>query len=410
MTDAADIPVLQVTGRSLPEAWERAVIAVWDNGTEVRTEYDSNEDPPSLDATAMVTVENPMGEPRLHKNIPGGPTELEVYRQEVVEGIHDHWINPEEGKWTYTYHERLFAYCPVNDLQKRSANPPFAPVNQIDYIVDKLAEAPYSRRAQAITWMPQADPSTYDPPCLQRLWGRLLPEDEGFSLNFNAHWRSRDLLMAWFMNVYAMTDLQSVIAERLSPPVVEPGLGLDDANYIHEKGMITKKEIRIQGLSELNIQKGETIWDLGAGSGAVAIEASWLSGSGRVYAVEKEPERIAGIEQNVANTCKYNVHPVQGEIAASLDNLPDPDRIFIGGGAGKDISILENSVQRIKPGGRIVLHFVLLNSFTNALQFCRKNELEYRATHVRINRSSELQGDVRFSPLNPVYILTVLID
>ncbi len=203
------------------------------------------------------------------------------------------------------------------------------------------------------------------------------------------------------------SDLNFVIVERLAPPRVEPGLGLEDANYIHENGMITKKEIRVQGLSELNIQKGETIWDLGAGSGAVAIEASWLSGSGRVYAVEKAPERISRIKQNVTNTCRYCVHPVQGEISACLDDLPDPDRIFIGGGAGRDTSILERSIKRIKPGGRIVLHFVLLGSLAKALEYCREKGLEHQVTHLQISRSSELQGDIRFTPLNPVYILQI---
>ena len=103
----ADIPVLFIVAKSLPEAWEKAVLAVWDNGFEVKTQYDKPEDPPSKDATVIITVNNPFAEPRIHKNFPGGPEELEAYRQEVVNGIHDHWIDPAGGKWTYTYHERL---------------------------------------------------------------------------------------------------------------------------------------------------------------------------------------------------------------------------------------------------------------------------------------------------------------
>jgi len=205
------------------------------------------------------------------------------------------------------------------------------------------------------------------------------------------------------------SDLNFVIVERLAPPRVEPGLGLEDTNYIHENGMITKKEIRVQGLSELNVQKGDTIWDLGAGSGSVAIEASWISGNGRVYAVEKDPERISRIRQNVTNTCRYCVHPIQGEISACLDELPEPDRIFIGGGAGRDTSILDISLKRIRSGGKIVLHFVLIKSLSNALEFCRENGLDHHVTHVQISRSSDLKGDIRFSPLNPVYVLTILV-
>ena len=222
----ADIPVLFIVAKSLPEAWEKAVLAVWDNGFEVKTQYDKPEDPPSKDATVIITVNNPFAEPRIHKNFPGGPEELEAYRQEVVEGIHDHWIDPvdfplfsEAGKWTYTYHQRLFAYWPVTNIRSPKARKPSKKrkVNQIRYIIDALSKVAYTRRAQAITWMPTADPKTDDPPCLQRIWCRLVANKAGeLSLNMNTHWRSRDLYKAWFMNVYALTDLQRMIAEQIS--------------------------------------------------------------------------------------------------------------------------------------------------------------------------------------------------
>ena len=58
----------------------------------------------------IMVINQPFSEPRIHLGFPGGPEDLEKYRQEVVFGIHDHWINPKEGKWTYTYHDRLFNY------------------------------------------------------------------------------------------------------------------------------------------------------------------------------------------------------------------------------------------------------------------------------------------------------------
>ena len=213
----ANIPVISITAECLPEAWEKAVLAVWENGFDVKTQYDKPEDPPSRDATVMITVNDPFCEPRIHKNFPGGPEELESYRQEVVNGIHDHWIDPAAGKWTYTYHERLFSYCPVEDIRDANSAKPFRKVDQIQYIIDYLSKAGHSRRAQAITWMPTADPTTEDPPCLQRIWCRLLANEAGeLTLNMNTHWRSRDLYKAWFMNVYALTDLQRIIAEGIS--------------------------------------------------------------------------------------------------------------------------------------------------------------------------------------------------
>jgi len=225
----ANIPVISITAGCLPEAWEKAVLAVWDKGFEIKTQYDKPEDPPSKDATVIITITDPFCEPRIHKNFPGGPEELEVYRQEVVNGIHDHWIDPAAGKWTYTYHERLFSYS--SSIQK---------VDQIQYIIDCLSQAGYSRRAQAITWMPTADPETEHPPCLQRIWCRLVANDAGqLFLNMNTHWRSRDLYKAWFMNVYAITDLQRLIAERISQKIGEPikvGRYVDISDSLHIYG------------------------------------------------------------------------------------------------------------------------------------------------------------------------------
>jgi thymidylate synthase len=240
IVSTANIPVISITADCLPEAWEKAVIAVWDNGFEVKTQYDKSEDPPSKDATVMITVNEPFSEPRIHKNFPGGPEELESYRQEVVNGIHDHWIDPAAGKWTYTYHERLFAYCPVEDIRDADSPRPFRKVDQVQYIIDCLSQAGHSRRAQAITWMPTADTVTDDPPCLQRIWCRLLENETGsLSLNMNTHWRSRDLYKAWFMNVYALTDLQKIIAEGIAEKTGAPvkvGRYVDISDSLHIYG------------------------------------------------------------------------------------------------------------------------------------------------------------------------------
>ena len=235
-----NIPVISITADCLPEAWEKCVLAVWDSGLEVKTQYDKPEDPPSRDATVVVTITDPFNEPRIHRNFPGGPTELESYRLEVVEGIHDHWIDPAAGKWTYTYHERLFAYCPVENIRDAGSAKPFSKVDQIQYIIDCLSQTAHSRRAQAITWMPTADPETDDPPCLQRIWCRLVASEAGqLSLNMNTHWRSRDLYKAWFMNVYAVTSLQRIIAGQISQKInqpVTPGRYVDISDSLHIYG------------------------------------------------------------------------------------------------------------------------------------------------------------------------------
>jgi len=200
------IPVLKIEARNLPLAWEKAVLAAWEKGENLKTEYDKPKDLPSKDCTMIIVVRSPMAEPRIHRAFPGGLEDLEVYRQEVTLGIHDHWINPAEGKWTYTYHKRLFDY----EAEGGGAN-------QIDLIIKKLSEVPYSRRAQAITWNVGLDAKADDPPCLQRLWFRISIEPGAkLLLNMNSHWRSRDAFKASFMNMFALTDLQKMVAGEIS--------------------------------------------------------------------------------------------------------------------------------------------------------------------------------------------------
>ncbi|MEM1554207.1 MAG: thymidylate synthase [Thermoproteota archaeon] len=199
------IPVLKVNGKGIAETWENSLIALWRNGIRIKTEYDRENDSPSIDATMIMVVEDPFSEPRIHLCLPAGFKDLRKYVREVLDGVHDHWIDPGGGKWKYTYHQRLFKYPDSR-----------GPVNQIEYIVEKLSKAPYSRRAQAVTWDPGFDPNTDDPPCLQRIWLRCTEEDGVLKLNMNAHWRSRDAYRAAFMNMFALTELQKRIAEMLS--------------------------------------------------------------------------------------------------------------------------------------------------------------------------------------------------
>ena len=203
-------PVIAVSGRTLPEAWQKTMLALYERGCSTPTSFDRAGDPESKDATVLVTVEEPFAEPRLHKKaIPAGLEELEIYRLEVVAGVHDHWVNRFGEEWNYTYHERLRAYD-AGDGKK---------VDQIETMVSQIcaAEDLYRRRFQVVTWIPSVDPHIIDPPCLQRLHVRLLPAgDDAWTLNMNSDWRSRDGYKAWFMNVFALTDLQRLLAREIS--------------------------------------------------------------------------------------------------------------------------------------------------------------------------------------------------
>jgi thymidylate synthase len=214
---------------TLPEAWEEAVLRCWEEGRRIRTEYDRPTDPESRDCTAFIVVDHPFQEPRIHRAFPGGLEELEIYRQEVVFGIHDHWINPAEGKWSYTYHQRLCNY------EVRDEKGTFQKVDQIAEAIEKLASAPHTRRAQAITWKVDMDTRTDDPPCLQRVWFRVFDTE----LQMNCHMRSNDAFKAAFMNMWAFTDLQRHVAEELTKRTgreIKPGAYVHIADSFHIYG------------------------------------------------------------------------------------------------------------------------------------------------------------------------------
>ena len=121
---------IHIVEDSLPMAWEQAVAACWNQGESFATEYDKPGDPRSRDVTAMIHVRRPFDEPRIHRAFPGGLDDLEKYRCEVLYGVHDHWVDPAQGKWEYTYHQRLFEY----DVPGRGV------FDQMAGVVEKLKE------------------------------------------------------------------------------------------------------------------------------------------------------------------------------------------------------------------------------------------------------------------------------
>jgi len=199
-----------IKAKTISEAWEKAVLECWRNGAEVPTEYgEMSKEILGL----LVVVESPFEEPRIHRgdiNVAVKGT-LQKYYDEVLQGTLDWAV--EEGKIHYTYHERLFKYPPES-------------VNQINYIVKKLEDKNFSRRAQAITWVPKIDMWADSPPCLQRVWCTVRND----RLVMHTAWRSRDIFRAMHMNMLAMTELQKKIAEQLG---LEIGVYLDFTNSAH---------------------------------------------------------------------------------------------------------------------------------------------------------------------------------
>ena len=229
------IPVLYSRGRCLPEAWENSLIALAVYGGIVATQYDRPEDPPSVDCSMTMVVEDPDAEPMIHRSFPGGLEDLEEYRLEVIEGIKNHWIrnpdDPDDNRWEYTYNERMVAYR-VPGIE--------GPINQLEGMAAALASSPITRRAQMVSWKPWMDLGAYDPACWQSLWGRIMRDDDGCArLNCNMRFRSRDAYKAAFMNDFAFFDLVRVICRRVSElrgEEVRPSRFIDQSDSYHIYG------------------------------------------------------------------------------------------------------------------------------------------------------------------------------
>ncbi len=221
------LPSLQVEGESIPEALEKALFVCWEEGTRIPTEHDREEDPNSRDSYMTMTVRDVLSNRMIHlPSLPGGLYDLVKYVAEAADGLHDHWINPDEGKWQYTYHERIeqYTYPSIDE-----------PINQLDFVVNKLAQAPYTRRAQVSIWKAWEDPNFDDPACLQRLWFRVF-EDQ---LVMAVHMRSNDAFKAAFMNMFAFAEIQRKVARDLTEKLdreITPTVYIHQADSFHIYG------------------------------------------------------------------------------------------------------------------------------------------------------------------------------
>lgn len=227
------IPVLCVEGDCIARAWENSLVALYESGCRLQTQYDRPGDPPSRDATMVLTVHDPLAEPMIHRDIPGGFLELQEYVMEVCDGIKDHLVrdpgDEKDTRWEYTYHQRLFRY----------EVPTLPPVDQIEGICQQLAAASHTRRAQAVTWKVWEDAHCYDPACLQSIWCRITQEGPRRLLSMNVRFRSNDAYKAAMMNIFALVQLQKRIAERigeLSGQPVELGRYCHMADSYHIYG------------------------------------------------------------------------------------------------------------------------------------------------------------------------------
>ena len=169
-------------------------------------------------------------------------------------------------------------------------------------------------------------------------------------------------------------------------------------------GLITKKEVRVISLSEMNLRSDSVVWDIGAGSGSVSVEAGRLCSGGEVFAIEKNREDFDLIQANLDRFQVKNVRAFLGRAPEGLDRFADPDAVFIGGSGGEMADILEIAASRLKADGRIVANLITMENSDHFARFFKGKPWEVSYTLVQVSRSRPILDMVRYEALNPVTV------
>lgn len=261
-----NIPVISISKRTLAEAYEAALISVFEKGARFKTQYDKPGDPESLDCTMNITIEEPESDPMIHMAFPGGIEDLKEYVLEL-KGYKDHWtknMNIEsDTRWEYTYHGRLKNYGVWKELVNNNSQETGSfKIDQIQVVIDKLSKQPFTRQAQMITWMPNIDNDCFDPPCLQSLWYRILVDEEGiYWLNCNIRFRSNDAWGANFMNMFGFIQfnkevIAAGVAEKTGKVVKLGRMNWQaDSYHIYGRDILSAKERLLDRLEEITFEE-----------------------------------------------------------------------------------------------------------------------------------------------------------
>jgi precorrin-6Y C5,15-methyltransferase (decarboxylating) len=187
-------------------------------------------------------------------------------------------------------------------------------------------------------------------------------------------------------------------------------LGLPDEAFEQrrpQRGQITKREVRAVSLYSLGLRSDSLVWDIGAGTGSVSVEAALIAHQGTVYAVERDDAGLSLLRRNVARWGSPNIQVVPGEAPSALAGLPDPDSVFIGGSGGRLPDILRTVGRRLKPHGRIVANLAALERTQQARCLLRELGFSTELAMVSAARGKEMpDGTLRLESLNPVFVIT----
>lgn len=184
--------------------------------------------------------------------------------------------------------------------------------------------------------------------------------------------------------------------------------GLADERYAQrqpDKGLITKREVRAVSLARLQLRADSVVWDIGAGSGAVGLEAARLCPDGHVYAMEKNADDVSIAAENRRRLGVHNYTLVHGKAPHGLDAWPDPDAVFIGGSGGELAELIPLCLQRLNKHGALVVNLVTFENLAAAIAVLKETGAAWDAIQIQLSRSQPVVDLHRLAAENPVWIL-----
>lgn len=200
-------------------------------------------------------------------------------------------------------------------------------------------------------------------------------------------------------------DLTSLIV--VNKNFVEPYGYIRDEDFIRGGVPMTKSEIRRLCVAEIAPKPADIIFDIGAGTGSVAVELARKTPLGIVYAIEKEPEGIDLIEQNRRKHGSYNLIVVPGEAPAVLENLPSADKAFIGGSGGNMGNVFKVLTDK-NPKVKIAVTAITLESLNEASSLMKKHGFQYDIICINAAKAKKAGAYNMMIARNPVYIISGL--
>jgi precorrin-6Y C5,15-methyltransferase (decarboxylating) len=177
-----------------------------------------------------------------------------------------------------------------------------------------------------------------------------------------------------------------------------------------KRGLLTQSEVRVIALANLDLGPNSIVWDVGAGSGSVAIEAAQIASDGQVFAIEMDPEDYHLMIENSRTFGTLNLTPVLGEAPEAWRELPDPNAIFVGGTGRAVIPLIESAWPRLRGGGRLVVHVSSLNNVTQAESVLRELGKVPDVLMIQLSRSQEQMDLLRLEAVSPTFLLTAVKD